>query len=788
MIISIKHITLYKSITPHCERQSVLPTYLPMVSQNNIIISLSSAMLLFMCTASNSAAQTQDKSNTKRTDSNTTYSPAQNGYLGLNTIPNARTDPTGTLRTGVNTLDPYLNAYISAQIADPLSLTFRQTSEVSSLTGDAKKLYPGVDLKLRLLKENTFRPAIALGIQSALGHKRMAGEYLALSKRYNNFDFTAGLGWGRFGTARHFKNPLSGLSSHFNKDRDYNSEMPNKPSNWFTGEDIGFFGGAEYFLPPLLSYDGFSVKFDYGADRYVAEKAVSDYKNASVWGLGLAYSHNNWLSAGVGIQGTDKVMGRLSIQGSPARWPLRAVHYNENPRPIYKKRPSRTNVARMLSEASRDNIDISDIWTNEEETHLLATIHLPDGVPAPKHVGRAARHIINNTQNSVEKITLTLQTKALRGTRISLMRSDIEKALRNKNSSANEIWQNANIESDNQTDAFLKVADDKSAELSSPPKNSPFLPLKYFSVESTLISEDNPPSLRQRGESALTDKAEIRLILDNQIGLSEEDSGLLRRSSLVIEGTTSPFLGFFSGASLRLNLNDNLENVAKLRPVSSIPVRSDINDFTDRFISLDRAHLSYMHSITPQLHAALSTGYLEESYAGFGGQIIYRPIHSRFAVGGELWQAYRRDPNTQLNLALNGTQVTTGHAHLWYDVPYYDITAKLSAGRYLLGDTGFSVGLEKNFYNGVILSASTTLTDAADADLYGGTTHSYHSLNLSLPLGSLPYIPSGSEIHMRNAPFGRDSAQSLDKPIDLYKLTQKFTINDIARHWPEITD
>ena len=745
-----------------------------MVSQINFYITLPSAVLIFYSIGLSSTVRAQDSSNARHatTASNFSYSPAQNGYLGLNTAPSARIDKPGTIRAGLSTLDPYLNSYISAQIARPLSLTFRQTSEISSLTHDAKKLYPGVDFKLRLAKESTYRPAIAIGIQSALGHKRMAGEYLAFSKRYNDFDFTAGLGWGRFGTAKHFKNPLTGLSSHFKKSREYNSDTPNKPSNWFTGEDIGIFGGVEYFLP----YDGFSVKLDYGADRYTAEKAAFDYKNASPWGLGIAYTHNNWLSASIGIQGTDKVMGRISIQGTPAKWPLSTNRYN-TPRPIYKERPSRTNTARILGEASQDGIELSDIWTNDKETHLLATLHLPEGIPAPKHIGRAARHIIVNAQSSIEKITLTLQTKALRGTRISIMRTDIEKALNDKSSSANEIWQNATIESNSNT-----------SNSNQPKKgNTPFLPLKNFSVKN-ILSNNKPPSLKQIANGTKTNKPDIRLILDNQIGLSEEDSGFLRRSSLIIEGTTSPFIGFLSGFALRLNLSDNLENIADLRPTSKLPVRSDVNDFTDTLLSLDRAHLSYTHSITPELHTALSAGYLEEFYAGFGGQLLYRPIHSRFAIGGEAWQAYRRDPNTELNLALNGSQVSTGHAHLWYDIPYHDITAKLSFGRYLLGDTGFDVGLEKHFSNGAMLSASTTLTNASDTDLYGGTTHSYHSLNLSLPLGSLPYIPSGSEIRIRNAPFGRDSAQALDKPLDLYNLTQSFTINNIARHWPEITD
>ena len=503
------------------------------------------------------------------------HSPAINGFLGLNTIPSARMDETGTIRAGISTLDPYLNSFISVQIAKPLSLTFRQTAEVSSLTKDSKALYPGVDFKLRLFEENTYRPEIALGIQSALGHKRMAGEYLTLSKRYKNLDFTTGLGWGRFGTAGHFKNPLIGLSPHFKKDRDYISEYPNEPSDWFTGKDAGIFGGMEVFLP----YDGFSLKFDYGADRYTAEKMTSNYHNASPWGTGLAYNYQNQLSAGIGIQGTDKVMGRLSIQSTPAKWPFTSSKYSDTPRPIYKERPQRTYIARMRYEADLDGIKLSDIWIDSTRKQLFATLHLPEKVPAPKHVGRAVRHIIANAQDSVEEIIITLQTKNLRGTRISLMRSDIEKALHNKQASANEIWQHATIK---KTQEPLNIDADthhlKTVLSKNKLSKNPFLPAKHFSlahiiqplVPDMTLGDPLPPSLKQGISYTRAKWPDIRLILDNQIGLSEEDSGFLRRSSLIIKGNTnSPFLGFSSGAAVRLNLSDNLDNISKYRAASA---------------------------------------------------------------------------------------------------------------------------------------------------------------------------------------------------------------------------
>ena len=164
------------------------------------------------------------------------YSSSLYGPLGLNTIPNARMDDTGTIRAGIGTLDPYIHSWLSFQLAEPLSVTLRQSAEVSNLNEDADRLYPGVDFKLRIMEETATRPELSIGLQSAIGHKRMAGEYIAASKRYKDFDFTAGLGWGRFGTAGHFENPFKIFGGHFDKGRSLDGEMPNRPDDWFTAK------------------------------------------------------------------------------------------------------------------------------------------------------------------------------------------------------------------------------------------------------------------------------------------------------------------------------------------------------------------------------------------------------------------------------------------------------------------------------------------------------------------------------------------------------------------------
>jgi len=100
-------------------------------------------------------------------------------------------------RLNTSTLAPYVNVSLGVQVIDPLHVSVRQTAEVSNIIEDPIRLYPGIDLKLRLLNESRLSPEIAVGLQSALGHKRTAGEFLAASKRYKNFDFTGGLGWER---------------------------------------------------------------------------------------------------------------------------------------------------------------------------------------------------------------------------------------------------------------------------------------------------------------------------------------------------------------------------------------------------------------------------------------------------------------------------------------------------------------------------------------------------------------------------------------------------------------
>ncbi|MCF8495681.1 MAG: YjbH domain-containing protein [Alphaproteobacteria bacterium] len=669
-------------------------------------------------------------------------SSALSGPIGLNIVPSARTDEAGTISAGISTLDPYVHAFLGVQIAAPLYINIRQSAEASNINEGADRLYPGVDVKLRLISETRSRPEMALGVNSALGHKRMAAEYLTLSKRWKDFDFTLGAGWGRMGSAGHLDNPLKSLLSHFGKRRGLDGEMPNEPGDWFTGDDIGLFGGVEYFT----SVSGLSLKADWNADAYQAERNSFGFSAPAPWSAGLSYAPLPWINLGLAAQGTEKIMGRLSVRSNIRDW-------RDQVRPVVHEtplRPYRTGLTlptRMDLSAASEGIVLYDPTADSRRAE--AKLVLTPYSPAPLQIGRAAIHMANHAGRSIEELSITPTVMGLKGPAVHLLRGDLERALVKKQGSPEEIWRHARFE---------------------PQPPAPLKKLKR-------------PGEVEFGLSAFS------FVLDNQVSLAEEDSGVLYRTS-VVAGVRGPaFFGFMdSGMSLCVNARDNLHRLRDIRPASPLPVRSDVDRFAARTVGLENSWLALSHSFGGDVHGALAAGYLEEMFGGLGGEVLYRPFGSRFAWGLESWQAFKRDPETPLNLGFNGDHILTAHAKAWYDLPRWDMTLQGKFGRYLAGDVGGTVSLLKNFRNGAALEGFVTLTNYADFDLFGGTTHADHGLRLTLPLGGYKHMPPGAAVRVRAAPFGRDIGQAVESPVPLYALTEPLSYPHMAQQWGRVVE
>lgn len=645
----------------------------------------------------------------------------QTGVLGLNIVPNARMDEKGTVRVGAGTSDPYVHSFIGFQLAKPFYVSLRQSSQVSSLLSSPDAFYPGVDFKLRLTEETATRPAIVLGMDSAIGNKRLASEYLAFSKRYSNFDITGGMAWGRLGSAGHIKNPPRGISDHFGKNRNLTAQYESQDINgWFTGKEIGFFGGIEYFTP----ISRLSLKLDYGADDYVGEQTISGFDAPEPWSIGLNYKPIDQIDLSAGIIGGEKFMARLSLQDQLGDW-------------IGRPAGKLKNVELVLPRQEQEG---------ESAKNVTISAHSPIG----HQIGIAARELSNKAEAHSEILSLNLHHKGLKGPRVTLSRSDLERGVIDNQRSTEEIWRTTTIE------------------------NQEFPPFDFKQFIKA-------PSFKKEFQS-------FKFILDQKLSLSESDTGILYRTSALVEAEKQWLFGILTGASARVNIANNLSNLNEYRFRSADPVRSDEDLFAGRRFGIDRFYTTWLKSLSPSTHFSLNAGYLEEMYGGYGGEILYRPFGKTFAIGAEGWRVHKRDPLSNLNKTMNEDGITTGHLNLFYEMPNDQTTAYLKLGQYLREDRGGTFGLAHNFENGAKLGGEISVTNQADDDILGNKTYAYGGIKFSLPFGNIPYVPAGSEFRFTTEPFARDSGQILDKPQPLYEVTEPIAYRSLSQSWKHLLD
>lgn len=650
------------------------------------------------------------------------------GMIGLNTVPSARMEKAGTMRIGAGHTDPYNHAYLGFQIAKPLYVNLRQTMLVSSIGEKPEMVYPGMDIKLRLKEEGRYAPEIAFGMDGALGHKRFSSEYFALSKRVYDFDFTGGIAWGRLGGEGHIKNPFARLSSRFGQNRDQSSDDASSPKDWFTGEQIGFFGGVEYYTP----LKGLSLKADFGA-----REQDPGFTTPSPWSVGFNYSPKEWISIGASVIGADKIMARLTFQSNIFNWKGKSYKDTEGFK-FDTDRPEKTwrGLAREMAEGE----DINMGKTRIDKMDFSAVVHLNDYQPSAMQIGRAARHLAANAGQDIETITVIPVTKGLRGKTVTFSRRDLEQSIARSLGSPEEIWQDTSFGDDN-----------RSITQKSRTRKFKFAPELTFSP-------------------------------------GEEETTHLYRTALVFEEQKEWSRGVTTGTSLRLNVADNLHRLYKFRDVNLQSVRADADLFTMNRVNVDRAFVTFMRTPLPDFHFAATAGYLEEMYAGYGGEVLYRPFDSAFSIGAEAWQAYKRDALTPLALGIWSDPALTGHLNLNYDIPDTDITAFAKVGQFIGGDRGINTGAQMQLDNGIKIKGFVSLTNAKDQDAFNSDRNIYAGIQLALPLGNIPYVPQGSEARIKLEPIGRDDAAMIDKPVALYDVTEPNSYRHLGRNWQAVLD
>ncbi|MGO2056249.1 MAG: YjbH domain-containing protein, partial [Halomonadaceae bacterium] len=220
------------------------------------------------------------------------------GGVGLMQTPTARMNPLGAMSVSLSRTEPYRRYNVFFQPTEWFEGGFRYV-EVENRSSELfdRNLDKGFDAKFRLLEETRYWPQLAVGARDFGGTTLFGAEYLVASKRWYDFDFSAGFGWGYLGSAGDINSPLGWLADRFD-DRSSSSGSGGGELNTgqlFAGPGA-FFGGIEYQTPwnPLL------LQLEYEGNDYTNEPQGNNQTQDSRFNLGarLAVSDNVELHTG----------------------------------------------------------------------------------------------------------------------------------------------------------------------------------------------------------------------------------------------------------------------------------------------------------------------------------------------------------------------------------------------------------------------------------------------------------------------------------------------------------
>ncbi|MGE5189091.1 MAG: YjbH domain-containing protein, partial [Gemmatimonadota bacterium] len=216
-------------------------------------------------------------------------SPSNFGLTGLLDTPTARVMPVNSLRAGATRIDPYRYYFLGASPFRRLEVVGRLTevSGVPAFTNLSASSYgdfkdKAVDVKFQFLAEGKYAPAIAAVVMDPHGTRIYPAQALVASKQIFPFDFTVGIGNGRYG-----KRPLPASGESFR------AEMFTDPKAWW--RDAQVFGGIEFAPTGTLSLvaEYSPVRYDL-QDRDPAQAKYFREPVPSKFNVGLRWRPVRW--------------------------------------------------------------------------------------------------------------------------------------------------------------------------------------------------------------------------------------------------------------------------------------------------------------------------------------------------------------------------------------------------------------------------------------------------------------------------------------------------------------
>ncbi|WP_251976382.1 YjbH domain-containing protein [Salinicola avicenniae] len=664
------------------------------------------------------------------------------GGVGLMQTPSARMAPLGDISLNYSHVSPYSRYNVSVQATDWLEAGFRYTSVANrnfneTIAGDRDYLDKGIDVKFRLLEEDRSTPALALGFRDFGGTGLFSSEYFVASKRWYDFDFSLGLGWGYLGAGGGIGNPLSAISDRFDERPSETSDDTGdfNLTDLFSG-DIGLFGGVEYQTP----WDPLSLQLEYDGNDYRSEPLDNPQTQDSPINLGARFDLNDNIALSAGWERGNTAMVGITLRGNLAglSQPKTA---DPRPEPIEPAPTRGTDDWHGVSEDLAANAGMRVRRITRDNDELVVEAEATKYRSLQESENRANRILQNRADDDIQTFRYRWQSVGMG------LRDDVHDRQAFVNASQSTRY-------DQQYRYGLYAAAITRPEDTAPSGE------RLYEDDLESFSWNLSPGLNQN--------------------MGGPDGYLYQLYAKLDAEYRTDANGWFSGQAA-LNLADNFDKYDYIASSALPRVRTNIGNYLDE-TSLGIYNLQYTRTARfgQNWYGMAYGGLLEMMYAGAGGEMLYRPFNSAFAFGVDLNWVKQRDFDQRFDMRDYDTW--TGHATAYVDTGIEDVLAQVSVGRYLAGDIGTTVDLSRSFDSGVRVGAWATFTDAGDD--YGEGSFD-KGLYVSVPFDAFFTSSSRGSTTIAWQPLTRDGGARLARRYTLYGLTQD---REMGRYWQDYDD
>ncbi len=670
------------------------------------------------------------------------------GLPGLIDMPTANTFPDGELSFTVSHSRVGTRGTLAFQVLPNVTASFRYSAvDFANVANGRDLLFDrSFDLHWQILEERGWVPGIAVGVRDIAGTGLYSGEYIVATRHFGEYDqlsVTGGIGWGRLGGRNSFDNPLGVLDDRFETrpPRSSAGQGGTLNLNQFFRGDAAVFGGIEW-----QASDRLRLQVEYSSEIYSREAADGLVDASSPFNIGATYAFSDSFIGSAYVIGGDTFGLSLQLALNPNNPPVPASAGDPAPRPVAARAPSAAPYTTDWVEQPgggpilRDNFEqlFEDQGLHLERLTLdahRATVRVRNTRynHESQALGRVLRAMSAALPPSVEVFEVIFVVEGLDTSRVRIARSDLEL-----------------LEFDpGGAEVALAVAEIEDARTTPDPTGldvaveRPRFTWGIGPYVNTSVFDPDNPFLFDLG---------VEFSAQYRFGNGFVAEGLVR----------APIVGTLDQAAI----------TNEIPPPNPPPVvRSDGALYhQESHVYIDRLTFSHYGRPGENLYSRVSIGYLERMFAGVSGELLWQPAHSRLGLGVELNHVWQREYDGLFGL--RDYDVTSGHVSAYYRLnDGFDL--QVDAGRYLAGDWGTTIALERSFDNGWRVGAFATFTDVSFESFGEGSFDK--GLTIEIPLAWFTGTSTRDSRSGLIRPVLRDGGARLDVEGRLHDMVIDYT-------------